>query len=829
MMTIWQDVRYAFRQLCKSPVFAAVAVLSLALGIGANTAIFSVINGVRLKSLPVRDPHELRVVNWTSPRPSLGTFRSRDDDTSKTIISGKFCSGAFPYPAYCDFAAKAKGFSDVFAFSSFSEERWSINAGGIATTADGLMVSGNFFDGYGARILIGRPIVPQDDRPGADPVAVITYRLWQRSYGFDPHVVGQILTVNGIPFTVIGVLPRYYMGPLAGDPTEFYIPMAVQPQLCPDPTDAWLTSFNHWYVQIMGRLEPGADDAQARASLEVLFNLVLSVSDVEMEQPAIMLQDGRHGLMLSRQEMAQPLWVVQGVVGLVLLIACANLASLLLARGAGRQHEMAVRAAIGAGRWRLMRQSLTESLVLSLMGAGLGLVLSVWIKAVVAGFVTVTRDNQHFNFQIDANVLMFTLTTAFITTLLCGFFPALRAGSADPSAGLKDSGTRGTPRLRLGKILVAAQVGLSVLLVMGAGLLTQTLVNLYRVDPGFDAENLLLFRLNPLESVHKWEDLDSFYGTVRERIAGIPGVRSVTLSDCSLLTGFLWRSEISIPGRPGERSLESRALSVNDEFFKTMGIGLLSGRPFNQADNRSSQHVAIVNEVFARKFFPDENPLGKSFKRGDDEYQIVGLCRNHRYHIRREPSPIIYFSCKQLRWRRMTFAVRSVLPPLSLVPAIRKTVAGIDRNLPLDEVTTQVLLLKKSVVWERLFALLCGSLALLALLLSCIGIFGLMAYNVTRRTGEMGIRMALGARPREVAWPILREALVLTVLGIAVGMPVALVLTRLVRGFLFGIEAYDPVTVGGATTVLFGVAALAAWIPARRAAKINPIEALRYE
>ncbi len=832
MKTIWHDMRYGLRQLRRSPGFTAVAVLSLALGIGANTAIFSVINGILLRSLPVRDPHQLRVINWTGTEVSLGSFRRRDDATSQFSSSRGYRSGAFPYPAYRDFTEKAEGFSDIFAFAFLhkNESGATINAGGVASVADGLMVSGNFFKGYGARILIGRSITPQDDRPDAEPVAVITYRLWQRSYGLDPNVVGRTLMVNNIPFTIIGVLPRRHMGPRAGDPTEFYVPMAAQPQLRPEQS---LTSYEYWWVQVVGRLAPGANEARARSSLEILFTRALSASNAEIEQPGILLRDGRRGLLfLVYRDMAGPLWVLQGVVGVILLIACANLASLLLARGAARRHEMAVRAAIGAGRWRLMRQLLTESLIISLLGACLGLVLSLWLKAVVVGFLTSPTGGQRFNLQIGMNVLLFTLAILIVTTVLCGLFPALRAGYADPSAGLKDSGLRGAPRLRLGKILVAAQVGLSVLLVMGAGLLTRTLVNLYQIDLGLEVQNLLVFRLNPLESEHAWKDLENFYDTVRERIAGIPGVRSVALARCSLLHGGWWAEGISLPGRPGEKGLWARSLTVSDGWFSTLGIGLLSGRDFNRTDTKDSQRVAIVNEAFAEKFFQGQNPVGKVFYWEEDEieYQIVGLCRDHVSHdLRHGAWQTMYFCHRQRMRREMTFTVRSAIRPLSLVPAVRKAVGDLDRDLPLEDVTTQVQLFKRSISGERLFALLCGSLALLALALSCIGLYGLMAYNVARRTGEMGIRMALGARPRDVAWTILREALTLAAIGIAIGLPLASALVHVIRGIIYGIRPYDPLTMVGAAVLMVAVAALAAWHPARRAAKIDPMEALRYE
>jgi len=831
MKTIWHDMRFGLRQLRKSPGFTAIAVLSLALGIGANTAIFSMINGILLKSLPVRNPHELRVINWTGYR-LLRRWR-RFEGNVGSISSHKAYCGSFPYPAYPDFAKQARGFSDIFAFS-YLEDPITISVGGVASLANPQMVSGNFFKGYGARVLIGQPITPEDDLPDAPPVAVLTYPFWQRVYGLDPNVLGRTLTVGNTGFTVIGVLPRNYVSPLVGEKrTDFYVPMMAQPQLLPERE--WLNSYDAWWVQMMGRLAPGADEAQVQASLELLFSHVLSRSIVEIDRPGIFLQKGRHGVLVKRQETAQPLWYLQGVVGVVLLIACTNLAGLLLARGAARQHEMAVRAAMGAGRWHLIRQSLTESMVLSMAGVCLGLVFSLLIRAALTGLVVDPSKNQHFNLRVDTNVLMFALAVGVVTTLLSGLFPALRAGNTNPSAGLKDSGSRGAPRLRLGKVLVSAQVGLSVILVVLGGLFCRTLINLYRTDLGFDAENLLLFTISPFSSLSppEYKDLEGFYDAVRRKIAEIPGIRSVALSCRTLLRGSYWNSDISIPGRPDAEQHESMALVVSEGYFSTMGIDLLQGRDFRATDTEDSQRVAIVNEEFGRVFFPDESPLGQFITvNGDEQHQIVGLCSNQKYQDLRESiSPILYLHYFQTRFLYLTCVIRSVLPPMSLVPAVRKAVADIDRHLPLEVegFTTQKLALKESLAQERLFASLCGSLALLALALSCIGLYGLMAYNVARRTGEIGIRKALGARSWDVAWPILQEALTLAVIGIAIGLPVALALVRLIRFIFYGIKPHDPLTMIGAAVLMVAVAALAAWIPARRAAKIDPMEALRYE
>ncbi len=470
-------------------------------------------------------------------------------------------------------------------------------------------------------------------------------------------------------------------------------------------------------------------------------------------------------------------------------------------------------------------------MILSLAGVCLGLVFSSWIRAALTGLIIDPSDHQRFNLQVDTNVLMFTLAVGVVTTLLSGLFPALRAGNTDPSAGLKDSGSRGAPRLRLGKVLVTTQVGLSVLLVVAAGLLCRTLINLYRTDTGFDTENILLVDIKPFQSLSDVENTRQFHHTLRQKIAAIPGVRSVALSDSTLLSGGRRSPEISIPGRIDEEHRESRELVVSDGYFTTMGIHLLQGREFDAAETQDSQRVVVVNKEFARLFFRDENPLGQFITVYDKQYQIVGLCSDHTYGgIRQGVRPIVYMHHLQERKSSSkTYAIRSVLPPLSLVPAVRKAVADIDRNLPLEGITTQKLAIKETLALERLYASLCGSLALLAVLLSCIGLYGIMAYNVARRTGEMGIRKALGARPWDVARPILRQALTLAAIGVAIGLPIALALVQLLRSIVYGIEPHDPLTMIGAALLMVAVAALAAWIPARRAAKVDPMEALRYE
>ncbi len=823
MKTIWYDMRYGLRQLCKSPGCTAVAVVSLALGIGANTAIFSLINGVLLKSLPVRDPHELRGINWACFDYGLNHFSGAVNRTR----SGQSYSGSFPYPTYCDFRDQAAGFSEVFAFSDLGN--MTVLANGTAFTANGLLVSGNFFEGYGAQTFIGRPILPRDDRPDAEPVAVITYRAWERRFGLNPNVLGQTVILNKAGFTVVGVLPRRYAGPLAGDQADFYVPMSAQPQL---KSGYPLASRNHWWLEIMGRLSPEANEAQARASLEVLFKQTLSVSTSKFKQPSILLEDGSRGPLMQRKWIAQPLLVLQGVVGLVLLIACANMAGMLLSRGAARQHEMTVRAAIGAGRWRLIRQSLVESLVLSLIAAACGLIISSWIKTSVVNFMTGSIGEIHFNMALDTKVLLFALGVAGATTLLFGFLPALRVSRVNPATGLQSARLQGASRARLGKVLVVTQVALSLLLVAGTGLLIRSLVNLKNIDPGFDAENLLVFRLNAGDAGYNETERIDYYESVSRSIAAIAGVSDAAYSSTSLLSGRVSSSGFSLPGRPTnpDDDLQANELTVSEAFFKTMGIPMLRGRIFAGTDTQTSTKVMIINEAFVHAFFSDENPIGHYLNLGGNEYQIIGVCGNTKYDsVRSDMAPTMYHSYRQAPSGSVSFEVRTILPELSLVPAVRKVISSIDESIPIQELTTQTDLFNRSIILERLCATLCGSLASLAVVLACIGLYGLLAYHVAQRTGEIGIRMALGARPKDVALPILLRAVSLAAIGVAIAMPITLTLSRAMRSVVYGIKPYDPLTMVGAVLIMLTVAALAAFIPARRAAKIDPMEALRYE
>ena len=831
MTIVLKDIKFAFRQLRKSPGFTAVAVLSLALGIGVNTAIFSMLNAVWMRSLPVRDPHQLRIVNWSGYNVELshwtGGAAYADGGRGR---NGAQIHNSFPYPLYRDFKERVEGCSDVFAF--FGLNGLTMIGPKGAATADAMMVSGDFFEGYGAQALIGRTLGSGDESPEAEPVAVITYRFWEKEYNLDPGVIGQMVTINGHQFTIIGVMPRAYCGPQIGDMTQIYLPMSAQPLLNEHHP---LDGRDHWWVNIMVRLKPKADESQVTAAMEGLFMQTLSApgQGSRMNDPHILLVDGSRGLLGIRKQIALGLTVLMLAVGLVLLIACANLAGLLLAKGAARRKELTIRAAMGAGRSRLIRQLLTESLILSLVGAGLGLLLAIWIKVVLLSFVPDTLESFHLSIGTDLRVLLFTLGAAVVTSLLFGLLPALRVTRVDLCSGLKGQRAFGVPGLHLGKVLVAAQVSLSVLLVVGTGLLLQTLINLYQTELGFSTDRILVFGVNPSQAGYKDANSVKFYDQVEANISGLPGVRNIALSSDSLLGGRRAGWGFSIPGhsQQGNQDMMADTLNVSEAFFETMGIPLLRGRSFERTDTPSGPGVVIVNEAMVRTYFPNEDPLNQSIRMGDNRnYQIVGLCADAKYEcVQRDVEPTLYFSHRQAMPGSIFFEVRTTGEPLTLVPAIRKIVAELDRTIPLENASTQLQLFKTSITSERIFTYLCGGLALLGVLLSCIGLYGLLAFMVSRRTGEIGVRMALGARPNDIAWPVIRNALLLAGFGLIVGIPLAIVSVRVLRSVLFGVSPHDPTTIVFSIFLVLSVAALAAWFPARRATKIDPMEALRYE
>jgi len=821
MTTLWQEIRQGLRQLRKNPGFTAVAVISLALGIGANTTIFSLVNAVLLRSLPVPNPQELRVLKWSGTEAKLANFSGNwNSDAAKRSIAD-----AFSYPVFAGLREESRTMADVFGYVPLYSV--TLQAQREAFVARGSMVSDNFFSALGVRTQLGRLLSAEDEREGSARTAVISHALWEREFALDPGVLGQTLLVNGHSFTVIGVLTREFLGLCPVDQTAFYVSMAAQPQLQPSFPR---TSADVWWVQTMTRLKPGTDVAQFQAGLDVVF---ARTAETLMKAPKVLVEEGRGGPSYDRKYYRKPLLLLLGVVGMVLLIACINLAGLSLARGAARQHECAVKAALGAERWRLMRPAFTESLLLALLGAGLGILLALWGKEVIARLIAGSPDGLHYDTRLDLQVLGFTLAVTLGAALLSGLLPAVRAACVNPLAGSKDRAALGRARLRAAPALVAVQIALSLLLMTGAGLYVRTLVNLVRINPGFATENLLLFQSTPRQAGYQGARLAEFYDRVQQSLAALPGVRSAALTQYKLLAGMMSGGTFfSLPGHTLEGELEPQAhrLTVSETFFTTMGIPVLVGRGFSVGDMEGAPKVVVVNETFARKYLPEENPVGQILKADGADWQIAGVCRDAKYtDIKEDVPPTVYFSFRQNSTGGAYFALRTSLPPLAVTTAARKAVAAIDPRVPLADITTQEQVRDKRISQERLFATLCGSLAGLAVLLSCIGLYGLTSYNVARRTSEIGLRMALGATPGRVAGRILREALLLALVGVAVGLPAAFAAGGLIRSQLYGVMPYDPLAIVTVVVALVAVALIAAWRPARRAARIDPMVALRCE
>ena len=811
-MTIWYDVRYGLRQLMKKPLFSFIAILMLALGVGANTAVFGLLNSVLLRPLPVRNPDELRGINWVGDF-CPGNIHGRVTSTP----NGEQISNTFTYPTFCAFRDQGQKVAEFFAYMGFNTfDPLTIQIRDQAFTADGMMVSGNFFQVLGLEPVLGRTIMPEDDQPNVSPVAVISYQAWQNYFGGGRDAIGQTILLKQVSTTVIGVLPENFLGVEKGRRRDFYVPLALQPQI---EGICALEASDTWWVEVMARAKPSVDDVQASHLLGALFTRMTGETVVNASEKnlRIILTDGRSGLSGAlapqRLTMTKPLYVLFGLVGIVLLVTCVNLAGLLLARGMTRHHEFAVRSALGARRGHLIRQLLTESIILSVIGVGCGFLLATWIKPVLARILW--PSGVIVNLQSDLYVCGFVLTILVFTTILFGLLPALRVTRMNPVIHLKQRIMHGVPRLRLSRILISIQVGLSLMLLVMAGLFARTLINIWCIETGFNIENMLVFRA----------DTGKRHAEFITAMSAVPDVQAVTYSNLPLLNRG--RSSTTIPS-PGKLSGELNILKLNvgETFLQTMGIPLLAGRDFKTIDTESSQNTIIVNQFLVESAFPDENPIGYTLRIHQKDYSIVGVCGNTKYYdLKMAYEPIVFFPVRHGAF----YAMHTKGNPQRLIPMARQVLASVNPGVALSDVKTLKAQIHENTLQERSFAWLASSLAFLAILESCIGLYGLMTQSVARRTGEIGIRMAVGASPLAVAWPVLRSALLMAMAGMIISVPVILAIVRMIRSYLFGIEPYDPITLIGAVILLLGVVTLAAWIPARRAAKIDPMVALRYE
>ena len=868
MNTLLQDLRYGFRMLLKQKGLTAVALLSLALGIGANTALFSIIDAVLLKMLPVKEPE--RLVLFKSMAPKEFTSGSYNGSSNTDETTGQLVRTSFPYQTYQRMREQPGALSDVFAFGGVT---LNLSADGRAEVAVGQAVTGNYFTALGVQPAIGRLLTDEDDKANANAVAVISHRYWNQRFGSDVTVIGKQISLNNVPFTIVGVSAKGFDGTMGvGTTQDVTIPIALEPQLYADKQRSNLSGAGVWWLRIMGRLKNGVTAQQAQAQLENVFQQSVlehraarqaerkasggnALGDLDPKYyPRLYADPGGQGELYRRKWYAPSLYLLLGVVGVVLLIACANVANLLLSRSAARQKEIGLRLALGASRRRLIRQLLTESMLLSVLGGLFGILFAVWIKdGLLAVSLWGGRGMSSLEPRLDWRVLGFTFALALLTGLVFGLAPAWRTTRVDLTPSLKDSGRASSSvhRSLLSRGLVVVQVALSLILLIGAGLFVRTLLNLQHVDTGFNTQNLLLFDVQPSLIGYKDEKLRDLYPQISERLEAIPGVQSVTFSRMALLSQSIWSSNVFLrealnatpdsEGRIAETG-ETYRQAVRENFLEAMGIPLLYGRKLGPQDNATSAKVVVVNQTFANKFFPNQNAIGKRFTydpKKPDEIEIVGVCRDAKYNSQRDDvKPTVYSSFRQERPSTLanaTFEVRTTGDPAAIAASMREAVRQIDANLPVQNVKTQVEQADETLRMERLFAKLVTLFALLAQQLAAIGLFGVLAYTVSQRTHEIGIRMALGANRGNVMKMIVRQGMVLAVLGVILGLVGAYVLTRYLESWinlskmLFGVKVSDPLTYGVLAGLLTLVALIACYIPARRATKVDPLVALRYE
>jgi predicted permease len=829
---LWQDFRYALRGFIRNPGFAVVAVMTLALGIGANTAVFSVIDAVMLRALPVRDPGQLVQV----------AFQGKHDATS-------FVGESFSYPLFNELRNENPAFADLAAFDSWdSFEALTMDSDPDAPGAPikGQLVSTNFFSMLGLNAALGRTFTDGDAHEAA-PVAVISYAVWEHGFGGSPRAIGSKLLVRGVPLTVIGVAPPHCSGVNPGTNYGVWIPLTMAGQVLSEGHYS-LTDVSTNWLSLMGRLRPDNTSSQASERLDALFQHLQTERDISGFSPQeqrdffthhIVLLPAASGADYLRREFSRPLWLLMGMVGLVLLITCANVTNLLLARASTREREMAVRMALGAGGWRLLRQLLTESVLLAFAAVGLGLLLAYGGSRVLVALMSITLDVHP-----DLRVLGFTSTLALIAGVAAGITPAMsllrknrepmsRAGSSNAMSSRLVS--------RVGRALTVTQIALSLLVVLAAVLLSRTLRNLETVDAGFSRQNVLLFKVDAERAGYRDQRLVQLYQELVERIGSVPGVRSASYSMLTPISGGGWDNRTYIEGyTPGENeSIDVYMNGVGPDFFETLGTPLLMGRSFGAQDPANSTPVAVINRTMARRYFGGRSPIGQHIGRwrwdGRREYEVVGVAGDAKYMRLRDdvpPTAYLYIPQSPRIPGSVTFEVNSPISSSVLTPELHSILLRLDSRLAAEDVKTLAEQVNSSLGEETLVSTISGCFGALALVLACIGLYGIISYSVARRTNEIGVRMALGAEKKHVFQMIIIQGLRLVIAGLAIGVGAALILARLVSSFshiLYGVRATDPVTIIGVSLTLTGVAALACFIPAHRAMSVDPIVTLRYE
>jgi predicted permease len=822
------DLRYTLRSLGRHPGFTLVIVATLALGIGANTAIFSLLDQLLLRRLPVERPEELVILD--GPGPFAG--RTNNDQT-------------FSYPMYRDFRDSNQVFTGVIARFPTA-----ISAGidGVVERVQSELVSGNYFDVLGVRPLIGRAFHQDDDlRPGGHPVVMLSHGYWVRRFGRDPFVLNKTIDLNGRPMTVVGIAPPGFRSVDATATPDVFVPLMMKASMTPSWDD--LENRRTRWVNVIARLRPGVSSEQAATAMNVLYRQLneqevkaLTTASAAFRQrfvnKPLVIAPGGGGFSNLRSEVSMPLFLMMGMVGLVLMIACANIASLLMARSASQEREVAICLALGAARRRVVSQRILESVSFACLGGAAGLLVAAWTGDLLIAALMPRGLGASLTTTFDARLVLFTVVVSLVTALLFGLGPAIQSSRPSLTNALKEGGTvlGGRRHVRLRKGLVVAQVALAVLLLSGAGLFARSLYNLRHLDPGFRPDGLLTFSVDPSLGGYAQTRLIGFVQALTERLAAMPGVRSVS---CALIPAMASDEGHITVKVEGYESKDGEDMSpgfnyVGPAYFSTMGIPVLSGREFSDRDGASSPRVAVVNEAFARYFFGEDDPIGRriSFRRDNLSMEIVGVVENSKFTSLRETQQRYVYTpyMQQTSLDAITFYVRTASGlPASLGPMVLERANQLDRNLPLFDLRTVVAQIDDSLIVERMVAALSAAFGLLATMLAAIGLYGVMAYTVARRTREIGVRMALGAGRSDVVGLILHEAGMLAAAGVLVGLPAAYALTRLAQSQLFGVSSSDPLVMSGAVLFLVGVTLTAGFIPAHRASRVDAMTALRHE